>query len=98
MVDARFRGSQAIGVLAPAGQRDDRQPPVEVLRPDLPRRLIAANAWQPDVHDDHIGPQGGRGMHRRFAVVDHVGLVAERFQQRLQAVGRIPVVLGDQNA
>src|SRR6185369_17807615 len=54
VVNAGLCGALAVGLLAPAGQRDDLRPPPRALRPDLLRRLVTAQSRQTEVHDDHV--------------------------------------------
>jgi len=98
MVDSDRRGALAVGLLSPAGQCDDQHSHVRVLRPDLSRRVKPVQTRQSDVHEDHVRPQVGGGTHRRLAVVRDVNLITEGLEERFQALGRVLVVFGNQDA
>src|SRR5687767_1662570 len=97
-IESRRMRSLAIGVLAPARERDDERLLAARQRPDAPRGFDAVHAWHAEIQHDGVR-MPFTGLSYGFdPVARRPHLMALQSQQLGQGAGRVEIVVGDHHA
>ena len=96
-VEARFLRSSTVLVLAPSRQGHQERALLAVLCANATSRLVTVEYRQTDVEKDDVGIKPRYRIHGRQAVVLDKCLVAGELEQRRDHVGRVEIVIDDQN-
>jgi hypothetical protein len=97
VIAAGRAGAPAVFVLPPARQRDQTHLRAPGRPPDPLGRGIAVKAGNPECEQDKLGAEVRRHRQTRQPVVGGARLMPEQGQHGPEAVGRIPVVVDDQD-
>ncbi len=95
-VEAGLVGRLPVGELGVAGEGDEKDVAVEG-GPDLLGELVAVEDGQPDVDDGGVRLPGQRLLDAAPAVLGHLDLETDRFEQQPKHLASVRVVLNDQN-
>ncbi len=98
VVDACLARAPAVFLLAPAGERDQRQVAAVGALPRTPRDLEAVHAGHADVEQHHRGPKGFELVERGRPVAGGVHVGAEALEQHREALRSVAAVVDDENA
>src|SRR3569832_2067348 len=82
-------------ILTPTGDREQQYATSPGLLADAARYLVAGDIRHAHVQNKHLGVLPDTEIQRLLAVVGNKYVVARKLQQHLQAVGGVPLVVGD---
>jgi hypothetical protein len=97
-VEPGFFRAAAVLLLTPTGQGHNYQALLPPLFSYPASRFVSVEFGKPDVEQDCVGLELRCRFHCFNAVVGDMGFVAGQLQQQRQAVGRVLVVIYDQDA
>src|SRR5438445_7246283 len=98
MVESGLEREALVLLASIAGERDEHYAPEGRLRPQPACELVAVHSGQPDVAQDQLGIPALRGVECGDPVEGDPDLVTPEPEQRGETLGRVLVVLDDEDA
>ncbi len=97
IVEPSADGAQAVLLLAPPCQRDERDISELGLPPNVPGQVVPVHARHADVQKYDDGSEILELLQRRLRIVDDAHLGTELLEQDAEAVGGVAIVVDDQD-